>query len=154
MPPAPSLPSTRNWRTPGICRIRCPRHRGPCAVLGLRQEPRTEFTSRYLAKFATELTVDNLRITGGIIPLAELRDTNRPDLNLRGRNLASHDVLVLSRMLNSVKHIQTVDLSSNVIAYESAYYASTNPRAYDLSGLLVLATALARLPLLSLDLSG
>ena len=28
---------------------------------------------RYLAKFATELTVDNLRITGGIIPLAELR---------------------------------------------------------------------------------
>jgi serine/threonine protein kinase len=122
--------------------------------LDLRQEPRTEFTSRYLAKFATELTVDNLRITGGIIPLAELRDTNRPDLNLRGRNLASHDVLVLSRMLNSVKHIQNCDLSSNVIAYESAYSASTNPRAYDLSGLDTLADALARLPLLSLDLSG
>ena len=32
-------------------------------------------------------------------------------------------------MLNSVKHIQNCDLSSNVIAYESAYSASTNPRA-------------------------
>ena len=104
--------------------------------MDLRKDKKSEFTSRYLAKFATELTVDELCVAGGVIPLILLRDPSNTELALHERQLSSHGMLVLARMLQG-SALERLDLSSNCIAYESEQARLTHPRRYELNGVSV-----------------
>lgn len=97
----------------------------PCLILDLRSEVCDYFCSRYLAKFATALTVDEFRVTGDKIPLHKIRDPETSELDLSGRQLASHDCMVLARTFDLVENLRVLDLSNNAIAYETAALAST-----------------------------
>uniref|UniRef100_A0A0G4HTC8 Protein kinase domain-containing protein n=1 Tax=Chromera velia CCMP2878 TaxID=1169474 RepID=A0A0G4HTC8_9ALVE len=103
-------------------------------TLDLTNEHKTSFTSRYLAKFAKALLVDNLHITGGALPLARIRNKRNVSLDLTGRRLASHDVLVLSNLLYSSRHISNLVLESNFIAHDSEARMKENRYMYELSG--------------------
>jgi len=121
-------------------------------TLDLREETRTDFICRYLAKFATELSVNQVWITGGLIPLDVVKDPSTKELILRELKLASHDIMVIASSLNdsSLTHL---DLYDNAIAHESHTSSSMNPKQYDYAGLRRLTSSIQKMPLQVLDFS-
>eukprot|EP00397_Hematodinium_sp_SG-2012_P007133 GEMP01007175.1.p1 GENE.GEMP01007175.1~~GEMP01007175.1.p1 ORF type:complete len:991 (+),score=206.64 GEMP01007175.1:241-3213(+) len=109
--------------------------------LDLSGGDRTDFISRYLAKFASALTVDRICITSGVIPLSVIRNPETRDLRLNCRNFASHDVMVLARTFSALSELETLDLSENFIAYENTH--PQNPRNYNYAGFEKLADAIS-----------
>lgn len=103
--------------------------------LDLRSESRSDFTCRYLAKFANELTVPHLRITGGEIPLDIIRDPTTTRLELRDLSLASHDIMVVGQTLGGNNSLTSLDVHKNFIAYESEAAALSDPTKFELAGL-------------------
>eukprot|EP00397_Hematodinium_sp_SG-2012_P008470 GEMP01008532.1.p1 GENE.GEMP01008532.1~~GEMP01008532.1.p1 ORF type:complete len:955 (+),score=218.44 GEMP01008532.1:34-2898(+) len=122
-------------------------------VLDLRSETRTDFTCRYLAKFANELTVPLLRITGGDIPLDIIRDPYTTTLELRNLSLASHDIMVVAQTLGENRALTSLNVCDNVMAYDSEVSALADPTNFELAGLRGLASNIVHMPLQTLDLS-
>ncbi len=70
---------------------------GPSRVLDLTREPLSDFTSRYIAKFARSLLCDEIKISGSKIPLYRIRDQHERHISLSGFNLAGSDALIIAR---------------------------------------------------------
>merc|ERR1712112_566856 len=99
------------------------------------EEKRSDFTYRYLAKFANELTVPLLRITGGDIPLDIIRNPSLTVLKLPDRSFASPDIMVVAQTLGNNKSLTCLDLHNNAIAYDSPASAVAEPGRFELAGL-------------------
>jgi len=141
-------------------------------MLDLRNEIRTDFMCRYLAKFAEDLVVSSMRITGGVIPLDIIKHPETTSLKLRNLNLASHDIMVIATAMEPNSALTSLDLYDNFIASKSDQQPDVpivpatangeelapsggpvNQATYEIAGLRRLALAIQRMPLQVLDLS-
>jgi len=120
--------------------------------LDLSSGQRTDFISRYLAKFASKLTVDKICISSGVIPLSLIRNPDTRILQLSGCNFASHDVMVLARTFHTLNNLEELDLSENSIAHKTPHPQNTHN--YNYAGFETLAEAISGLHSLQhLDMS-
>lgn len=70
-----------------------------------------EFSLKYLAKFIYEHNVESISINGGAMPLLGLKTNQIVELTLKGQNLYSEDLFILSQFLKHNSSVTHINLS-------------------------------------------